>query len=219
VDEYLANSASKGKGKTWKFVLSGNEFPTSPRLLNNFQYFAHTNPSEYEQWQRETAQTRAKSIRKPIRDAMAATGLILRKQCRLFLGDDLKLASGPAVGKGTAFATWLTGEVDRKFGAMEMESGGVYDAALIRTPAPRTIAIRGISDYADERKDKIEVSAKGLFREVAARNALSLFVRGVEAGLFEPDIAPASYGGQPINRGESACEVYFRDRGRDKRNA
>ena len=72
---------------------------------------------------------------------------------------------------------------------MEMESAGVYDAAIIRTPAPRTIAIRGISDYADARKDKIETSAKGLFRELAAKNALSLLIRGIEAGLFKADTA------------------------------
>ena len=71
---------------------------------------------------------------------------------------------------------WLTREVDRKVAAMEMESAGVYDAGIIRTPAPRTIAIRGISDYADARKEKIETATKGLFRELATKNALSLFI-------------------------------------------
>jgi TIR domain len=111
----------------------------------------------------------------------------MRGASKLYAGDDRKLASGPAVGKGKAFVAWLTREVDRKVAAMEMESAGVYDAGIIRTPAPRTIAIRGISDYADERKEKIETTAKGAFRELAAKNALSLFILGVEAGLFQPE--------------------------------
>ena len=74
--------------------------------------------------------------------------------------------SGPAVGKGSAFISWIKGKVDRKVVAMEMESAGIYDAALIHTPAPRVIAIRGISDFADERKELLEDAAKDQFRSV-----------------------------------------------------
>jgi len=189
VNEYLANAASKGKGKVWTFETSGNHFLTSVRLLNRFQLFAHTHKAHYGRWLDETVQRRAALIQRPVQEAIAAAGLVMRGECRLYAGDDRKLASGPAVGKGKAFLEWLTKEVDRKVAAMEMESAGVYDAAIIRTPAPRTMAIRGISDYADDRKDKIETSAKGLFRELAAKNALSLLFCGIEAGLFEPDAA------------------------------
>src|SRR5262245_46227208 len=182
VIDYLANSASSGEETLWTFVTSGNAFQTSPRLLNNFEFFPHTHPAEYGRWEMDAAQARAQLIQEPIDQAMTSAGLAMRGKCRLFAGDDLKLASGPTVGKGTAFVKWLMREVDRKFAAMEMESAGVHDAALIRTPAPRTMAIRGISDYADERKEKVEQNAKGMFRELAARNAVSLFVRGVEAG-------------------------------------
>jgi nucleoside phosphorylase len=194
VVDYLANSASQGEKELWTFVTSGNAFQTSPRLLNSFEFFAHSHPREYLQWEAHAAQARGRLIHGSIEKAMASAGLPTRGKCRLCAGDDLKLASGPTVGKGTAFVKWLTREVDRKFAAMEMESAGVYDAALIRTPAPRTITIRGISDYADERKEKVEKNAKGKFRWLAAHNAVSLFVRGVEAGLFEPDTASIRLG-------------------------
>lgn len=187
VNEYLANASTKGDGDVWTFETSGNHFQTSVRLLNRFQMFAHTQKEIHSQWRIDTRDRWAALIQKPIRKAMIAAGLELRGESKFYAGDDRKLASGPAVGKGEAFLEWLTREVDRKVAAMEMESAGVYDAAIIRTPAPRTIAIRGISDYADARKDKIETSAKGLFRELAAKNALSLLIRGIDAGLFQSD--------------------------------
>jgi len=187
VNEYLANSATRGEGKTWDFETSGNQFQTSARLLNRFQMFEHTKNEQYAEWQRDTAERRNELIDKPIQDALDLAELPLRAECKLFAGDDLKLASGPAVGKGKAFLEWLKHQVDRKIAALEMESAGVYDAAVIRTPAPRTIAIRGISDYADARKDKIENAAKGRFRKLAAENALSLLLRAIGAGLFRPD--------------------------------
>jgi nucleoside phosphorylase len=194
VVDYLANSASQGEKGLSTFVTSGNAFQTSLRLLNNFEFFADTHPQEYSKWEADAFQARGRLIQGSIEEAMASAGLPTRGKCQIYAGDDLKLASGPTVGKGTAFVKWLTREVDRKFAAMEMESAGVHDATLIRTPAPRTIAIRGISDYADERKAKVEKNAKGKFRELAAHNAASLFVRGVEAGLFEPDTAPIRLG-------------------------
>ena len=184
VNEYLANSATRGERKTWTFNTSGNQFQTSARLLNRFQLFAHTHPENHRRWLHDTHQRRAAMIPLTIDRALAAAGLTMRGTCKLYAGDDRKLASGPAVGKGKAFVEWLMREVDRKVAAMEMESAGVYDAGVIRTPAPRTIAIRGISDFADARKEKIEMTAKHVFRELAAKNALSLFTLGIEAGLF-----------------------------------
>ena len=187
VNEYLANSATKGDGNTWMFETSGNHFQTSLRLLNRFQMFSQVQKDIYSQWRCDTKAHWAELIQSPIRESMVAAGLEIRTESEIYVGDDRKLASGPAVGKGEAFLEWLKREVDRKVAALEMESAGVYDAAIIRTPAPRTIAIRGISDYADSRKEKIETSAKGLFRVLAAKNALSLLIRGIEAGIFQPD--------------------------------
>jgi nucleoside phosphorylase len=68
---------------------------------------------------------------------------------------------------------------------MDMESAGVHDATIIRTPAPATLAIRGISDWPDERKKVLEKHGKGRFRQLAVKNAVSLLVRAIEAGLFQ----------------------------------
>lgn len=138
-----------------------------------------------------------------VKEKLKDAGFEIRSGIKLFAGDDQKLASGPAVGKGDAFVDWLRREVDRKASAIEMESAGVYDAVQVRIPQPRVIAIRGISDFADERKEILEDSAKGKFREVAAQNALSLLLRGIEAGVFDPDrligqTAPGQTGELPV---------------------
>ena len=192
VNEYLANSATHGEKDRWTFSTSGNHFQTSGRLLNRFQNFSRTHKLQYRIWEDEARGLRTALIPLATEVAMATAGLQTRGICKLYSGDDRKLASGPAVGKGKAFVDWITREVDRKVAAMEMESAGVYDAAIVRTPAPRTVAIRGISDYADARKDKIESIAKVKFRALSAKNAVALFMRAVEAGLFEADAVTAT---------------------------
>lgn len=211
INEYLANSAAYGEDGDWTFRLSGNHFLTSRRLLNRFQNFVHTNRSQYQAWQDSTRNLRSSLISLETEVALADAGLEMRGECKLYAGDDLQLASGPAVGKGKAFIEWIKRDVDRKVAAMEMETAGVYDAALVHVPAPRTIAIRGISDYADTRKEKIEATAKGVFRALSARNAVALFIRAVEAGLFEVENsgAPNSSGSSDPDRVDSRARSVF----------
>ncbi|MEH3120765.1 MAG: hypothetical protein PGN16_02110 [Sphingomonas phyllosphaerae] len=192
VNEYLANAAATGENGQWVFTTSTNHFQTSVRLLNRFQVFAHTHKAQHQAWEVDARNLRSALISRATEDALAAAELNMRGSCKLFAGDDRKLASGPAVGKGKAFVDWLTREVDRKVAAIEMESAGVYDAALLRTPAPRTVAIRGVSDFADARKEKIETTAKGLFRALSAKNAVALFIRAVEAGIFSDTAGTAA---------------------------
>lgn len=184
INEYLANSAGYGEEGNLKFTTSGNHFVSSRRLLNRFQNFSRIRHLTYDAWQNSARELRSSLIPTETETALMNAGLKSRGACKLYAGDDLKLASGPAVGKGKAFTEWIKRDVDRKVAALEMESAGVYDAALVHVPAPRTIAIRGISDYADERKEKIEATAQGAFRALSAKNAVALFKQAVAAGVF-----------------------------------
>lgn len=188
VIEYLGNSSSIGEGETWSFITSGNSFQSSQRLLNRLQNFHLTKKMKFNEWHEATQQRRSTILTSTVDSELHAAGVRLRGQCKVLVGDDRKLASGPTVGKGKAFLTWMKKQVDRKISAMEMESAGIFDAGSIRTPAPRVIAIRGISDFADERKDVIERVAQNAFRELSMQNALSMFVACIEAGLFQPDL-------------------------------
>jgi Leucine-rich repeat (LRR) protein len=152
--------------------------------LNRFQFFSQTKKKDYATWRRAIAKNSSELIDHSLRSALEAAGLALPDKNALYVGDDNVLASGPAVGKGITFGTWLRDHVDRKACAMEMESAGVYDASLIRTPSPETIAIRGISDFADLRKAKLQKIAGKRVRVIAIKNAVSLFVAGIRAGFF-----------------------------------
>jgi len=200
VVEYLANAATVGKGKPaagkkeatvakerWAFETSGNHFNTDPRLLNRWENLSTTHQEVFAIWKRKALDRFRRIINKDAIAGLQKAGLQMRQQSELVPGDDRGLASGPAVGKGKAFVTWLKTKFDRKLTAIEMESAGVYDAAFIRTPAPRVMAIRGISDFADERKNILEEVAKGGFRTLAIRNAITLFITAVKAGVFAGD--------------------------------
>jgi nucleoside phosphorylase len=199
VNEYMANSASVADGDdAWTLDTSGNRFTTTLRLLNRFALFRKTQKRYFEEWTQAKATNFDSLITPQIREALASENLSLPTSNKLVVGDDKTLASGPVVGKGVEFGRWVRKRIDRKIAAMEMESAGVYDATLLRTKAPRAIAIRGISDFADERKDRIEKVAGSGVRLLAVRNAVSVFVAAVRAGLFreeETDSSPPPQGG------------------------
>lgn len=73
-----------------------------------------------------------------------------------------------AVAKSQTYKDSLKG-VDRKLLAIETESGGVFEEADSRgVPA---ISIRGICDYADSNKNRLEEQTGGATRAIAANNA------------------------------------------------
>ena len=82
------------------------------------------------------------------------------------------IASGPMVGAANQFVQWLKEKHDRKLLALEMESAGVLNAAHKR--AVKSLIIRGVSDYSDERKSELDRLGGGALRRYAMNNALEL---------------------------------------------
>lgn len=85
------------------------------------------------------------------------------------------------VSKSKAYNDKLE-QLDRRLLAIETESGAVFRAAqAAKIPA---IVIRGISDYADASKGKLESSSKGGVRKLAARNAVLFFKYQLKSKYF-----------------------------------
>lgn len=61
--------------------------------------------------------------------------------------------------------------IDRKVLALETESGGVFHSAQMAGVS--AVAVRGICDYADKNKNKLELQTSGAMRKIAANNAIS----------------------------------------------
>ncbi len=84
------------------------------------------------------------------------------------------VASGNIVVKSTAFAEELL-EMDPDLLAVEMEAAGVAQAFVLRHDY---LIIRGISDYANGAKSRLDKTTKRAFRRLAMRSA-TLFFRNL----------------------------------------
>lgn len=73
-------------------------------------------------------------------------------------------------------------QIDRKIAAIETESGGVFNVATRR--GIRALTIRGISDYADAAKAKLEDETKDAVRVLAAENAASFLKLQLQNSRF-----------------------------------
>ncbi|MBS1004675.1 5'-methylthioadenosine/S-adenosylhomocysteine nucleosidase family protein [Acetobacter thailandicus] len=90
------------------------------------------------------------------------------------------IVCGP-VSSSKAFNEKLKG-INRKFIALETESGGVFSwCEQYKKPA---IAIRGISDMADAHKGTLESSSSGNYRALAMENAISILKAQMENSRF-----------------------------------
>jgi nucleoside phosphorylase len=178
---YLENSAAQDSKGRWKLAVSGKHFTADAHLLNQTRQLAGKAPGLRRNWETR-AKRRLTTILGEDNVAKALKAEIGRAKPQIFAGDH-HLATGPTVGKSNAFAKWLRSE-NRKAAAMEMETASVFDAVETEIDQPRRLAIRGISDFADSRKSKVEKSYRGKFREICLLNAYDCFLILVEAGVF-----------------------------------
>lgn len=95
------------------------------------------------------------------------------------------IASGPVVSASVAFARWVRGH-NRNIKALEMEAAGVMSAVRDRVDQARSLVVRGISDFGDERKNSLETETKGAVRCWAARNAIRMLWAILDLGLIPP---------------------------------
>lgn len=165
IDEYLvAARASDGSG--FEFEVGGTSWAASRDILNYANSFRYL-PGGYEPWAR-----RAKARRDPGLDAFV--GKVTKEAPDYSVG---LIASGDVVGAAVPFADWLR-QHNRGRAALEMEAGGAARAVYQRGET-NLIVIRGISDFADERKKDLDGTAgstapRGAWRRYAALNAFDL---------------------------------------------
>jgi nucleoside phosphorylase len=170
---YLENSAAEDVKDAWQLHLSGNHFKADAHLLNQSRQLPRKKPELQRGWEAR-AKRRLMATLGEDKAAKALKKDIARAKPRIFAADH-HLASGPTVNKSNAFAEWMRRE-NRNAMAMEMETASVFDAVETEIAHRRKLPIRGISDFADERKSKVEKSFRGKFRELSLLNACDYFV-------------------------------------------
>jgi nucleoside phosphorylase len=97
---------------------------------------------------------------------------------------DVHLASGPVVGAAQQFSHRLRSSRDRHLKALDMASAGLVASAFKRVHPTRTLVLRGISDYGDERKATLDSLGEGSLRRLAMHNATALLWTLLRAGVL-----------------------------------
>lgn len=189
VDRYLENAKAEQDGDHFKIVTSGEPYRPQQHTLNSIQNFEFENENALRQWE----------------DAGAA---YVKEHASEFCGDprlanavprlhDGHVASGSIVSGTSRFLQWLKAHRDRKYLAIEMESGGVAETFHVEGIQCEWTIVRGISDFGDEKKKNLDDGEKeghwppGFFRRYAMYNAVGLLEAFIAAGLFDLTAAAA----------------------------
>ncbi len=186
VQSYLDKSkAVPGQRKeTFEFSLAGESYRTSKTLRDAIDNAEFANHMVFKRWVEDCSLDLQQSMLEigPWKEKD-----LVRQEPQLICGP---IASGPVVGAAEAFVQFLKSH-DRKFLALEMESGGVLGATDDqRVPLP-CLVIRGISDFGDNRKAEFDLVGAGAFRRLAMRNAIRLFRCAMDMGLFHTSDKPS----------------------------
>jgi len=184
---YAENTSATDAKGTWTLVPAGKHFTADAHLLNQTRQLSHKFPDMQKEWAIRCKRRLARVLGE---DQLAdALGKNLTRSKPVVLAEDHHLATGPTVGKSSKFAKWIQAH-DRKAVAMEMETAAVFDAIETHIRPLRRLAIRGISDFADKRKNQVEKQYRGKFRKVSHLNACDYFLTLMEVGVFNEPPAP-----------------------------
>jgi len=180
INEFLAASKAVQVEETVRLQYSGNHWRldfSAKSAVDNFEFAARELHME---WQ---AKAREFQTQMSLDDSRKA---LTREMPRLSVGH---IASGPTVGASKAYAVELLG-IDRKFLVLETEGAGAAQAGYGRSNAVTTVVIRGISDFADERKRALDVAGNGMWRRYAMFNAVTFLSSFMESELFRSLVEP-----------------------------
>ncbi|WP_299842708.1 hypothetical protein [uncultured Jannaschia sp.] len=166
LDVYDNTKTTDGRMGAINLELSPFTYRTDKRLSLAID-FARRDPtlkSKYNDWQESRLQRAAELLISEVPDV---TGKSLQKAEPKSVGGTIVCG---AVSAGNNYNEKIK-NLDRKVLAIETESGGIFNVA--HRKGIQALTIRGISDYADSNKEKLESKTKDAVRVFAAENAAS----------------------------------------------
>ncbi len=172
IEEYMygAKATPNTAGDGVEFDLGSTSWQAAPEIVgyaNNFRYLPGTG-SGFTSWRERSRQRRDLALSPAIPE-------LAGDYPDYFVG---AIATGEIVSASASFAHRVR-KANRFRVAIEMEAGGAA-RAIYRYDRARLIVIRGISDFSDERKKKLDSTpscsgATGTWRRYAMHNAIDLF--------------------------------------------
>ncbi len=193
-DNYMERSKAidAAGGCGFDFTLAGESFRPSADLLEHASNFEFAHPELFREWLATCAAMLKQLVHPTVADDLTRRGF-LRAEPIIVQGH---VASGPSVGASLAFKRWLKGR-DRSYLALEMEVGGVLWAIYDEARPHKTIALKGISDFGDERKKDLDLidrdadrPSAGALRAYAMRCALAALWSLLQAGALPQHESP-----------------------------
>ena len=177
VNMYLERAkAVDGKtGETFEFQPGGTPYSCSKNLVRASLNLESAHSNLYQQWQ---------SVSKTDLTNDQFNELLQKHYIReqpVFLSGSI--ASGSVVGAAKPFVGWIK-KINRNYLALEMESGGMLAAVYGHSEPKKTLILRGISDFGDDRKQQLDQFGKGGIRRYAMRNATRLLWKLLEAQIL-----------------------------------
>jgi nucleoside phosphorylase len=177
IDAYIERAKAVDEAETFVLNTAGEVYRADRAILGRVENLEFGHQPVFAEW-------RARCIsaleREGLRINELPSGLHVPAQPSIREGH---LASGPIVGASANFGDWLKRR-DRGYLALEMESGGVLMAAHHKEQGPRTLVVRGISDFGDARKSDVDGVGAGGIRRWAMNNAIALVWALLGAGLL-----------------------------------
>lgn len=181
IDSYLehARAESTSDNTSFEFRFGGEVYRSSPDLIRFAEHFEFAHKKLFHQWATLSSTMLPRFVPNDIRTQLIAHGL-LRETVHLTSGH---LASGSIVGASQQFVAWLK-QRDRKYLALDMEAAGLMVAVAQEVDMRRTLILRAISDYADERKAQLDRVGNGGIRQYAMYNAVQILWCVLNDGLL-----------------------------------
>lgn len=179
IEEYLKDAKVTPDGNSRvAFIPAGSSWPVPERLRGFASSFRYVAEDRYAEWL-QSAQVRADAAGLPFATTPGA-----RREPAYFV---LPVASGDLLVTDPAFKEWLVSH-GRKRAVVEMEAAGVARAVREHDGDVSLLVLRGISDFADERKAALDAvadrQAAGAWRRYAAQNAIELLLTFLTAPSF-----------------------------------
>jgi nucleoside phosphorylase len=167
-DNYMerAKAVDALGGDGFVFDLAGESFRSSRGLVDACAHLEFAHPAVFEHW-RQACQSVLSDVPNEKIATLRAANLLMEAPA-LISGH---VACGPSVGASLAFKRWLK-ERDRSYLTLDMESGAVLLAVYEAARSTDGLVLRGVSDFADERKTELDKIGKGEIRRLAMHNAV-----------------------------------------------
>lgn len=165
---------------------SGQVYQCSSDLLHRLHTFKYQYRSAYERWRRSSNRFWKKNLTEALQSSLISTGN-LHLPVTYTIGP---LASGPLVIASSSFKELLL-QRNRSLLGIEMEASGVLAALNQTISQRRSLVLRGVSDFGDERKTELDQVQQGILRQFAMYNTVQLFWKLLEVRLFPQNFSPS----------------------------